>query len=39
MLREMGDRGKQLYDREMSAAIGGARLTEILHSATRKGRE
>jgi glycosyltransferase involved in cell wall biosynthesis len=39
MLREMGDRGKELYDREMSAAIGGARLTEILHSAKRKNRQ
>jgi glycosyltransferase involved in cell wall biosynthesis len=37
MLREMGERGKELYDREMSAAIGGARLAEILHSAKRKG--
>ena len=39
MLREMGTRGKELYDREMSSAIGGARLTEILHSAKRKGRQ
>ncbi|MGV8849519.1 MAG: glycosyltransferase family 4 protein [Propionibacteriaceae bacterium] len=37
MLREMGARGKELYIREMSAAIGGARLTEILRSAKRKG--
>ncbi|HET7725655.1 MAG TPA: glycosyltransferase family 4 protein [Propionibacteriaceae bacterium] len=38
MLREMGERGRDLYEREMSAAIGGARLTEILHRAKRKGR-
>ncbi len=37
MLREMGERGRDLYEREMSAAIGGARLTEILHQAKRKG--
>ena len=38
MLRQMGERGRDLYEREMSAAIGGARLTEILHRAKRKGR-
>ena len=38
MLREMGERGRDLYEREMSAAIGGARLTEILHRAKRKAR-
>jgi len=38
MLREMGSRGRDLYEREMSSAIGGARLTEILRTAKRKGR-
>jgi colanic acid biosynthesis glycosyl transferase WcaI len=38
MLREMGNRGRDLYEREMSSAIGGARLTEILRTAKRKGR-
>ena len=38
MLREMGERGRDLYEREMSSAIGGARLTEILRTAKRKGR-
>jgi len=38
MLREMGHRGRELYEREMSSAIGGARLTEILRTAKRKGR-
>ena len=38
MLREMGERGRDLYEREMSSAIGGARLTEILRTAERKGR-
>ena len=37
MLREMGHRGRELYEREMSSAIGGARLTEILRTAKRKG--
>jgi ribulose 1,5-bisphosphate carboxylase large subunit-like protein len=38
MLREMGERGRGLYEREMSSAIGGARLSEILRTAKRKGR-
>ena len=38
MLREMGERGRDLYEREMSSAIGGARLTEILRTAKLKGR-
>jgi glycosyltransferase involved in cell wall biosynthesis len=37
MLREMGNRGRDLYQREMSSEIGGARLTEILRTAKRKG--
>jgi colanic acid biosynthesis glycosyl transferase WcaI len=37
MLSEMGNRGRELYEREMSSAIG-ARLTEILRTAKRKGR-
>ena len=38
MLRRMGSRGRDLYEREMSSAIGGRRLTEILRTAKRKGR-
>lgn len=38
MLRGMGVRGRELYEREMSSAIGGARLTEILHAAKGKGK-
>ncbi len=38
MLRGMGEKGRELYEREMSSAIGGARLTDILRSAKRKGR-
>ncbi len=36
-LRAMGERGKALYESEMAAAIGGARLTEILRRARDKG--
>jgi hypothetical protein len=38
MLRGMGNRGRELYEREMSSAIGGPKLTEILRTAKRKGR-
>lgn len=38
-LKEMGNRGRELYGTEMSAAIGGAKLTEILRNAKRKGRK
>jgi Glycosyl transferases group 1 len=38
MLRGMGNRGRELYEREMSSAIGGPKLTEILGTAKRKGR-
>ena len=39
-LRAMGERGRELYETQMSAAIGGARLGEILRAAgrTKKGR-
>ena len=39
MLRQMGERGRDLYQNEMSAAIGGARLTEILHTSQQKDRK
>ena len=38
MLRQMGARGRQRYESQMSSAIGGARLTEILRQARKGGR-
>ncbi|MDO5287494.1 MAG: glycosyltransferase family 4 protein [Actinomycetia bacterium] len=38
MLREMGARGRALYESQMSSAIGGSRLTEILRQARKGGR-
>ncbi len=37
-LRAMGERGRHAYETQMSAAIGGARLTEILRAARRTTR-